>query len=166
MLGETISHYRIEAELGRGGMGVVYRARDTQLERDVALKLLPEEIAADLAARERLLREARTASQLSHPHICVIYEVAEAGGRAFIAMELVDGRPLSEKIPAEGLPSEAVMRYGLQLADALAHAHQRRVLHRDLKTANVVITPEGRAKILDFGLARRIRSQELEQATR
>jgi TolB-like protein/Tfp pilus assembly protein PilF len=166
MLGETISHYRIEAELGRGGMGVVYRAHDQRLRRDVALKLLPGELSADEAARERLLHEARTASQLNHPHICVIHEVGEAEGQAYIAMELVEGRPLAGLVPSEGLPAEKVVRYGIQLADALAHAHQRRVIHRDLKTSNVMVTPEGRAKILDFGLARQLRSEERAEATR
>src|SRR3989344_163280 len=142
MIGQTLGHYRIEAELGAGGMGVVYRARD------------------------HLLREARAASSLNHPHICHIYEVGEAEGRAYIAMELVEGRPLSGMVPAEGLPVEAALRYGAQVAAALAHAHERGIVHRDLKSANIVVTAEGRAKVLDFGLAGRLPDQELAEATR
>ncbi len=166
MVGQSVGHYRIEAELGAGGMGVVYRARDTRLERSVALKFIGVERAAEAGARERLLREARAASALNHPHICHIYEVGEAEGRAYIAMELVEGRPLSGLVPAEGLPIESVLRYGAQVADALAHAHERGVVHRDLKSANVVVTAEGRAKVLDFGLAGRLPDQKLAEATR
>ena len=166
MIGQSVGHYRIEAELGAGGMGVVYRARDTRLERSVALKFVGERGTAEAGARDRLLREARAASSLNHPHICHIYEVGEAEGRAYIAMELVEGRPLSGMVPAEGLPVEGVLRYGKQVADALAHAHERGIVHRDLKSANVVITPEGRAKVLDFGLAERVRPEELAEATR
>ncbi len=166
MIGQTLGHYHIEARLGEGGMGVVYRARDTQLERTVALKLLGKRLPADDAARARLLREARSASALNHPHICTIYEVGEAGGEVYIAMEYVEGRPLSAVIPGQGLPVEQVLRYGTQMADALAHAHERGVIHRDLKSSNVAITPQGRAKILDFGLAKRLRDEELEGVTR
>jgi len=164
MIGLTLGHYRIEAELGAGGMGVVYRARDTRLERSVALKFVGEQRTAEAGAR--LVREARAASSLNHPHICHIYEVGEAEGRAYIAMELVEGRPLSALVPAEGLPVESVLRYGEQVADALAHAHERGIVHRDLKSANVVITPEGRAKVLDFGLAQRLQPEQLAEATR
>ena len=146
-------------------MGVVYRARDERLGRAVALKVLPVEKQADEAARARLLREARAASSLNHPHICHIYEVGEAEGQAYIAMELVEGQPLSARIPAEGLPVEGVLRYGAQVADALSHAHERNIVHRDLKTANVVLTPEGRAKVLDFGLAKEM-EEDLLGATR
>ena len=136
-------------------MGEVYRARDPRLDRDVALKLLPVSAGADAAARDHLLREARLAASLNHPHICTIYEVGESNGQAFIAMELVDGRQLSNVIPSDGLPLESVVRYGMQIADALGHAHDRGVVHRDLKGANVLVTTEGRAKILDFGIATR-----------
>jgi tetratricopeptide (TPR) repeat protein len=146
-------------------MGVVYRARDERLGRAVALKVLPAEKQADEAARARLLREARAASALNHPHICHIYEVGEADGQAYIAMELVEGQPLNTRVPAEGLPVESVLRYGAQVADALSHAHERNIVHRDLKTANVVLTPEGRAKVLDFGLAKQM-EEELQGATR
>ncbi len=172
MIGQTLGHYRILEKLGAGGMGVVYRAHDEKLDRDVAIKVLPAEALGDEGARDRLLREARLASKLNHPHICTIHEVGEAGPPAgqgpavsFIAMELVEGQPLSARLAGGGLPVEQVLRYGQQLADALAHAHDRRVVHRDLKSANIVITPEGRAKILDFGLARRLLGDELADAT-
>jgi len=165
VLGQQLGHYRILEKIGAGGMGEVYRAHDEQLDRDVALKVLPAQALTDETARTRLLREARAAAALNHPHICTIHEVGEAGGQAYIAMELVEGKPLSELVPGEGLPVEMVLRFGSQIADALAHAHERRIVHRDLKSANVVITPEGRAKVLDFGLAKRLSGEELAEAT-
>lgn len=165
MLGQQLGHYRILEKIGAGGMGEVYRAHDEQLDRDVALKVLPAHALTDEIARARLLREARAAAALNHPHICTIHEVGEAGGQAYIAMELVEGKPLSALVPGQGLPVETVLRFGSQIADALAHAHERRIVHRDLKSANVVITPEGRAKVLDFGLAKRISGEELAEAT-
>ena len=156
MIGNAIAHYRVVAKLGEGGMGAVYKADDTKLGRAVALKFLPEEYARDRVALERFQREARTASALNHPNICTVYEVAEAGGQAFIAMEYVEGRALSALIPAEGLPEDEVLRYGRQIAEALAHSHDRGVVHRDLKSSNVMVTPEGRIKVLDFGLAKRL----------
>ena len=137
-------------------MGEVYLARDPRLEREVAIKVLPASDAKDEQARSRLAREARTASQLNHPNICTIYEVGEADGLAYIAMERVEGRPLSLLIGPGGLPAETVARYGAQLADALSYAHERGVIHRDLKSANVVVTEDGRVKVLDFGLAKRV----------
>ncbi|MDP9264418.1 MAG: protein kinase [Acidobacteriota bacterium] len=166
MADRTLGHYRILEKIGAGGMGVVYRAHDEQLDREVALKVLGERWLSDEKARARLLQEARTASALNHPHVCTIYEVAEFAGEAYIAMEYVAGRPLSALVPGEGLRTETLLRYALQISDALAHAHQRRVIHRDLKTSNVVITPEGRAKVLDFGLAKRLREQDLDAVTR
>jgi tetratricopeptide (TPR) repeat protein/predicted Ser/Thr protein kinase len=155
LVGAMLAHYQILEQLGEGGMGVVYRARDTRLDREVALKLLPVSVMDDPAARERLLREARTASRLNHPHICTIHEVGEAGGRAFIAMEFVQGKSLDALIPPGGMAAETVARYGAQLARALAHAHEHHVVHRDLKTRNVVVAAGGQAKLLDFGLSRR-----------
>jgi eukaryotic-like serine/threonine-protein kinase len=156
-----VAHYRILEKIGEGGMGVVYRARDERLNRDVALKFLPAELDKDAAARNLLMREARTASALNHPNICTIHDVGEEDGRTYIVMEFVQGRPL-EEIAREGpLPAEAIVRYGAQIADALAHAHHHGVVHRDLKSANVLITGEGRAKILDFGLARHIEADEV-----
>src|SRR2546429_760220 len=135
-------------------MGVVYRAEDTSLRRTVALKFLPQNLASDLLVSERLRREARLASALNHPNICTVYEVGEDSGEVFIAMEYVDGQPLSEAIRAGGLPLETTLRLGRQLASALAHAHDRGVVHGDLKPANIIVTPQGEAKILDFGFAR------------
>jgi serine/threonine protein kinase/Tol biopolymer transport system component len=152
----TLGRYQALVPLAQGGMGAVFRAHDPQLQRDVAIKLLPPETIADETARARMLREARAASALSHPHICTIFEAGEADGRIFIAMELVDGKSLAQSIPAGGMPIETVLRLGAQIADAFAHAHERGVVHRDLKSANVMITREGRAKVLDFGLARRV----------
>jgi tetratricopeptide (TPR) repeat protein len=166
MIGSTIAHYRVVAKLGAGGMGEVYRATDTRLGRDVALKLLPPDTAGDAAARAQLTQEARNASALNHPNICHIYEVNEASGITYFAMELADGEPLARRIPPGGLPAETVMRYGEQIAAALAHAHERGILHRDLKSGNVMITPPGNAKVLDFGLAQRLRSEALAEATR
>jgi eukaryotic-like serine/threonine-protein kinase len=160
-----VSHYRIVEKIGEGGMGVVYRAHDDRLNRDVALKFLPAELNDDMSARDRLIREARTASALNHPNICTIYDVCEESGRTYIVMEFVKGRPLAEQIREGGLPDETVIRYGEQISDALSHAHQHGVVHRDLKSSNVMITPEGRAKVLDFGLAKRIASAEVGART-
>ncbi len=146
-------------------MGVVYRAHDDRLNRDVALKFLPAELNEDMSARDRLIREARTASALNHPNICTIYDVCEESGRTYIVMEYVKGRPLAEQIREGGLPDETVIRYGEQISDALSHAHQQGVVHRDLKSSNVMITPEGRAKVLDFGLAKRVASAEIGAKT-
>jgi serine/threonine protein kinase len=166
MIGRTLGHYRIEAQLGAGGMGVVYRAHDTSLERSVAIKVLGERMLGEPNARTRFLREAKTASALNHPNICTVHEVGEENGQAYIVMEHVEGRPLSDML-ASGVLPDAVVRYGIQIADALAHAHERGIVHRDLKTNNVIITPEGRAKVLDFGLAKRLPTEELaEQPTR
>jgi TolB-like protein/tetratricopeptide (TPR) repeat protein len=154
VIGRTVSHYQILDKLGEGGMGEVWKARDTQLDRPVALKVLRAGALADSTARARLLREARTASKLNHPHVCTIYEVGEAGGQAYIAMELVEGRTLSARLADGTLPVGQVLRFGIQLADALDHAHTRGVIHRDFKSPNVVITPEERVKVLDFGLAK------------
>ena len=155
LIGKTISHYHILERLGAGGMGVVYRAHDAQLDRDVAFKLLPDESVGSEVARGRLLREARTASALTHPHICHVYEAGQTDDHVYIAMELLDGRALSETIPPGGLPLETILRIGTQIAEALAHAHGRGIIHRDLKANNVIVTAEGRAVVLDFGLAKR-----------
>jgi len=165
MTGQRLGHFRIVEKIGAGGMGEVYRAHDEQLDRDVAVKVLPASSFSDPTARARLLREARTASKLNHPHICTIHEVGESDSQAYIAMELVEGQPLSARLAQGALPPEQVLRYGLQLADALAHAHERGVVHRDLKSANVIVTPEGRAKVLDFGLAKRLSGGDLAEAT-
>ena len=163
--GDRLGPYEIVAFIGAGGMGEVWRARDTRLEREVALKVLPAKTVADPTARARLLREARLASQLNHPNVCTIHEVGETDGRAYIAMELVEGRSLASMLAGGGLPAEQVLKLGLQLADALAHAHERGVVHRDLKSGNVNVTLEGRVKVLDFGLARRLASEGAAVAT-
>ena len=147
-------------------MGEVYRAHDTKLRRDLALKVVAADAFPDADAQARLVNEARSASALNHPNICQVYEVSEAGGVSYIAMELVEGRPLAMTIPADGLPVQTVLSYGAHVADALAHAHERGVLHRDLKSLNVVITPDGRAKVLDFGLAKRFGAAAMDDATR
>jgi serine/threonine protein kinase len=135
MLGQRFSHYLIEQKLGEGGMGVVYRARDEKLQRDVALKFLGTLSTGSSASHELALQEARAISALNHPNICTVYEVGEAEGKPYIAMEFVEGRQLSTEIPSTGLSLDQVERYGAQLADALSHAHGRGVIHRDLKAA-------------------------------
>ena len=152
MDGTTLGPYRIIEPLVGGGMGDVHRAHDERLQRDVAVKLLSAATAGDDEARARVLREARAAAALHHPHICTIYEVGEVDGQAYIAMELVEGRPLDRIIPAAGLARDEVFNYGSQIADAVAHAHAHGVLHRDLKAANIMITQAGRVQVLDFGL--------------
>jgi eukaryotic-like serine/threonine-protein kinase len=156
MIGQTVDHYRILSEIGAGGMGVVYRAHDEVLQREVALKLLRSEIANEPGSRMRILREARAAASLNHPHICTVYQVGEFNGKTYIAMEYVEGRSLAALVVSDGLPLELITRYAKQIADALAHAHARGIVHRDLKPSNVVITPQGHAKVLDFGLAKRM----------
>jgi serine/threonine protein kinase/Tfp pilus assembly protein PilF len=163
--GAHLGPYEIMAPLGAGGMGEVYRARDTRLERDVALKLLPATALEDAVAHARLIEEAKTLSALNHPHVCIIYEAGEVNGQTYVAMEYVEGRSLNQQIPHDGLPLELVVRYGGQIADALAYAHERGIIHRDLKSANVMITPEGCAKVLDFGLALRLTEDELAAVT-
>jgi Tol biopolymer transport system component len=160
LIGRTLGHYRLTERLGEGGMGLVYRAHDERLDCDVAVKLLPPEAVSDPSARTLLLREARNAAALKHPNICTIHTVAEAEGHVFIAMEYVEGTPLAERIGSGGMPVASVLRYGAQIADALAHAHERGIVHRDLKSANVMITPEGRVKVLDFGVARRVAPED------
>lgn len=154
VIGKILGHYEILALIGRGGMGEVYRARDTRLDREVALKVLPAGMAADPTRLERFLREARTVAGLNHPHIVTLHAVEEADGVRFLVMELVDGQPLDAILTPEGLPIKRVIEIGVGVADALAAAHEKGIVHRDLKPANVMITTDGRAKVLDFGIAR------------
>jgi serine/threonine protein kinase/tetratricopeptide (TPR) repeat protein len=163
--GKAFGHYRILGQLGAGGMGVVYSAYDTVLERNVAIKVVGDRVLVDKTACDLLLREARTASSLNHPNICTIHEVGDSDGEAYIVMEQVEGQPISSLLGTNGLPPDLVVRYGLQIADALAHAHEHGVIHRDLKSTNAVVTPDGRVKVLDFGLAARLKDAELKEAT-
>ncbi len=161
--GRTLGRYEVGRLIGVGGMGEVYAARDLELGRAVALKIAS---GSDPDAHARLLREAQHASQLNHPHICTIHEIGDADGQPYIVMEYVEGTQLADLIPPGGLPMETLLRYGVQIADALAHAHLRGVTHRDLKAANIVVTPEGRTKVLDFGLARSFSPQSLKDLSK
>ncbi|MFQ5798811.1 MAG: FlgO family outer membrane protein, partial [Bacteroidota bacterium] len=154
MIGQTISHYKILDKVGEGGMGIVYKAHDTKLDRTVALKFLPHYLGSDPSEKERFFHEARAASALNHPHITTIYEIDQSEGQSFIAMEYVEGKTLKQLIESETPSLKKVLDIAIQVCDGLAAAHEKGVIHRDIKSDNIMVTPKGQAKIMDFGLAK------------
>ena len=165
MIGRTLGHYRIESKLGEGGMGVVYQAHDTRVNRRVAIKVLPPERVADPVLTQRFTQEARAAGALNHPNIVTIHDIQSDAGINFIVMEYIEGQTFAELIPSTGLPVLQVVRYGVQIADALARAHAAGIIHRDLKPSNLMLTMDGRVKILDFGLAKLLETAATDHAT-
>ena len=164
MIGQTISHYRIVQKLGAGGMGEVYLAEDHQLNRRVAIKFLPAEVASDERARQRLLREARTAATLDHPNICAIYEVGQEGDHSFIVLQYIEGETLASRLKRHLPDLREALTIAAQVADALNEAHARGIIHRDIKPENIMLTTRNHVKVLDFGLARVLRDSSMIEA--
>jgi serine/threonine protein kinase len=157
VIGQTISHYRIIEKLGRGGMGEVYLAEDLRLSRKVAIKFLPADVATDERARQRLLREAKTAATLDHPNICAIYEVGEDNSHSFIVLQYIEGETLAARLKRQPLELREALAIAAQVAEALSEAHARGIIHRDIKPENIMLTSRGQVKVLDFGLAKMLR---------
>ena len=162
MIGKTLAHYEITSQLGKGGMGEVYQAKDRKLGRDVAIKVLPEEFAKDADRVARFQREAKLLASLNHPNIAAIYGLEESGGTNFLVLELVEGDTLADRIKAGPIPVEESLKLALQIAEALEAAHEKGVIHRDLKPANIKVTPDGKVKVLDFGLAKAFAGEQAE----
>jgi eukaryotic-like serine/threonine-protein kinase len=160
MIGQTLGHYRIDSKLGEGGMGLVYRARDLHLDREVAIKVLPTETVADPERKRRFAQEAKAASALNHPNILHIYDISAQDGVDFIAMEYVKGETLAQHIGRKALPLQQTLKYASQIADALTTAHRAGIIHRDIKPSNLIVSDKGVVKVLDFGLAKLIDSTE------
>ena len=166
MIGKTLNHFKVLNHLGKGGMGEVYIAEDSKLKRRIALKVLPEEVARDPARLDRFQREAESIAALNHPNIVTIYSIEEADGIHFLTMELVDGQTLIELIHSNGLDIETFVRFSASVAEALSAAHEKGIIHRDLKPGNIMVSSEGRIKVLDFGLAKLLRDDSDPDSSR
>ena len=164
--GDKVKHYELLQAIGKGGMGEVYLAQDTILDRKVAIKFLPEEMQQDTNARDRFVREAKSAAALDHPFICKIFETGEAEGKVFIVMEYVDGVTLRDKMEEEPLHLRDSLRVALEIAEALERAHEKGIIHRDLKPENIMLTPQDHVKVMDFGLAKRVLPEGEEALSR